>query len=176
MKLIRYGILTGIILAALYISAFFSSVKYGNLFLKRLYTDEALSSASLDALAFNEEEYGKSNAKRAVERFYKSIDCFGRLGDGIVLVIFLDEDKMYYCGKEEDLHEKEYSGNGLNADVSSLMQSLYATDLSAKPFIGNEEVLCKKSFIAVFDEAGDLRAGIGGAVRKRKKENKWNNH
>ena len=176
MRLIRYGIITGVIVLILYMAAARDMAKNGSLMLRRLYIDEALSSASIDALSFNEDIYGKEDPGKAMDRFYESMDCFSGTSLKIVCVIFLGREKLYYSNGPGNLIEMDYGGGSLTEDVSALLNRLYDTDLTAKPFIGNGVVLAKRSFIAVFDEAGEKLAGIGGAVRKRKKENRWNNH
>ena len=175
MKLLRYGIITGALVFILFLSSALFFAREGSRFLRRVYADEAVSSASIDALSLNEDIYAKADPLKAISLFYKSMECFGSLPYGAALVMFLSDDGIYYCGTGEEPKKKEYTEKGIDKDAEDLILGMYSADLFEKPYILYKSSIEKRSFIVVWDEAGKMRASIGGAVRKRKKGNEWNN-
>ncbi len=176
MRLLRYGILMGVIVLILFLAGEVRSFKEGNLFLKRLYLDEMVTSAAVDALSCNEDIFGISRPEAPLDRFKRSMETCGTIEKSLVTAVFLDRDRMYYLGEEGGILEKEYSNTGnVEEDVKGLLWDKYEVNLKASPFAGNSRKIRKECFVAVVEIAGEKMATIGGAVRRRKKGYIWNN-
>ncbi|MBP5305911.1 MAG: hypothetical protein J6Z02_08685 [Lachnospiraceae bacterium] len=173
MKLLKAGILMGIAVGVLYMSAYFKLLRTRELFLQRVYADETLSSAAYDALFFNEEIEGESNGKRAVRRFYESIEGVQEVKEGIQLLMFFADEGVYYGRQGEALNISKYEGRQPEVIAAELLTGLFEADLNKDPFLGASLKIEKGSFVVIYDNAGEKLAAIGGAKRK---ERVWNSH
>ncbi len=173
MKILRIGILMGIAVGTLYLSAIYRFSKAKELFINRVYADETVSSAALDALSFNEDIEGVSDVKKAISRFYESICGLQGFKDRIVLVMFFGKDAVYYGRDGENIIRSEYAGRAPADLAKELLKGLYAADFMKDPFYGSSLKAEKGSFAVIYDTGGERLAAIGGAKRK---ERKWNNH
>lgn len=174
MKLYDYGIIVGTVLMCLFMGAMHVySRSYDNA-TANLYTDECLTSACVDALFDNEDIIGRTSYERVFDRYYESLFYNDSLREGTFLVMYLAPNGIYYVGDGHDVRFESYSGEGRARDIEKLLAIKYEIDMTFSAFGGGAPDIDGETVIAFFENAGEYRAAIGGAA-KRKKVSAWNN-